>query len=334
MPSADRRDAGKAGEQRRIPRHRHRPRPAPAPARRARSSAPAPASRLARRDGCLWQTPATATPRRHAAHASARGECAATVMTQCGRSARQCAASRARAFRQMQTMQRVRQHRIVRGQQDQAMGLGAKAPGPGRGGAWRRARARSPGLPCGKARAASTGSGRRSSSVKARSIGQEPIASVLAQRPRPGRATIKTPALRRAAALASFAAVMSIPENLAAILARIDAARKAAIAPAPADQAGRGQQDGAVRPVSARPSLAGQRLFGENRVQEAQGKFPPLKAEFPDLELHLIGPLQTNKARRPWRCSMSFRPWTAPSWPTPWRPNATDRANVRACSCR
>jgi pyridoxal phosphate enzyme (YggS family) len=42
---------------------------------------------------------------------------------------------------------------------------------------------------------------------------------------------------------------------------------------------------------------AGQRVFGENRVQEAQEKFPALKAEFPDLELHLIGPLQTNKAR-------------------------------------
>ena len=42
---------------------------------------------------------------------------------------------------------------------------------------------------------------------------------------------------------------------------------------------------------------AGQRVFGENRVQEAQGKFPDLKAAWPDLELHLIGPLQTNKAR-------------------------------------
>ncbi len=41
----------------------------------------------------------------------------------------------------------------------------------------------------------------------------------------------------------------------------------------------------------------GQRVFGENRVQEAEGKFPALKAEYPDLELHLIGPLQTNKAR-------------------------------------
>jgi len=40
---------------------------------------------------------------------------------------------------------------------------------------------------------------------------------------------------------------------------------------------------------------AGQRLFGENRVQEAAAKFPALKARFPDLELHLIGPLQTNK---------------------------------------
>jgi len=42
---------------------------------------------------------------------------------------------------------------------------------------------------------------------------------------------------------------------------------------------------------------AGHRIFGENRVQEAQDKFPALKAAYPDLELHLIGPLQTNKAR-------------------------------------
>lgn len=42
---------------------------------------------------------------------------------------------------------------------------------------------------------------------------------------------------------------------------------------------------------------AGQRRFGENRVQEALGKFPALKQQYPDLELHLIGPLQSNKAR-------------------------------------
>ena len=41
---------------------------------------------------------------------------------------------------------------------------------------------------------------------------------------------------------------------------------------------------------------AGQRLFGENRVQEAKGKWPALKMRWPDLELHLIGPLQSNKA--------------------------------------
>jgi len=40
----------------------------------------------------------------------------------------------------------------------------------------------------------------------------------------------------------------------------------------------------------------GQRVFGENRVQEAAAKFPALKIRYPDLELHLIGPLQTNKA--------------------------------------
>lgn len=41
---------------------------------------------------------------------------------------------------------------------------------------------------------------------------------------------------------------------------------------------------------------AGQRAFGENRVQEAKAKWPALKQRFPDIELHLIGPLQTNKA--------------------------------------
>lgn len=43
--------------------------------------------------------------------------------------------------------------------------------------------------------------------------------------------------------------------------------------------------------------VAGQRVFGENRVQEANGKWPVLKAEWPDVELHLIGPLQSNKVR-------------------------------------
>jgi PLP dependent protein len=42
---------------------------------------------------------------------------------------------------------------------------------------------------------------------------------------------------------------------------------------------------------------AGHRVFGENRVQEAQGKWPGLRARFPDLKLHLIGPLQSNKTR-------------------------------------
>jgi PLP dependent protein len=43
--------------------------------------------------------------------------------------------------------------------------------------------------------------------------------------------------------------------------------------------------------------VAGQREFGENRVQEALLKYPALRRDFPDLSLHLIGPLQTNKVR-------------------------------------
>lgn len=49
----------------------------------------------------------------------------------------------------------------------------------------------------------------------------------------------------------------------------------------------------AIRPLLA----AGHRAFGENRVQEALAKWPALKADYPGTELHLVGPLQTNKAR-------------------------------------
>ncbi len=50
---------------------------------------------------------------------------------------------------------------------------------------------------------------------------------------------------------------------------------------------------GRIRPVLE----AGHRLFGENRVQEAKSKWPVLREEFTDIELHLVGPLQSNKAR-------------------------------------
>ena len=49
----------------------------------------------------------------------------------------------------------------------------------------------------------------------------------------------------------------------------------------------------AIEPVLA----AGQRVFGENYVQEAKAKWPALRERYPDVELHLIGPLQSNKAR-------------------------------------
>ena len=50
---------------------------------------------------------------------------------------------------------------------------------------------------------------------------------------------------------------------------------------------------GAIEPIIA----AGQKVFGENRVQEAKAKWPPIIARTPGLELHMIGPLQSNKAR-------------------------------------
>jgi pyridoxal phosphate enzyme (YggS family) len=87
-----------------------------------------------------------------------------------------------------------------------------------------------------------------------------------------------------------------IAANLAAVGNRIEAAARAA-----------GRVLGSVTLVAVskthpaarvREALAaGHRVFGENRVQEAQAKFPALREAFPDLVLHLIGPLQTNKVR-------------------------------------
>jgi pyridoxal phosphate enzyme (YggS family) len=78
----------------------------------------------------------------------------------------------------------------------------------------------------------------------------------------------------------------------------------AAIAAA-ADAAGRAADDVTLVAVSktqpgaaVAPAIrAGQRVFGENRVQEALAKWPALKAAHPEVVLHLIGPLQTNKVR-------------------------------------
>ncbi len=85
-------------------------------------------------------------------------------------------------------------------------------------------------------------------------------------------------------------------ENLASVVARIAAARNAAVAPAADTRlvaVSKIHGEDAILPVLE----AGHRIFGENRVQEAKGKWPPLRERFPDIELHLIGPLQTNKAR-------------------------------------
>ncbi|WP_422371959.1 YggS family pyridoxal phosphate-dependent enzyme [Hoeflea sp.] len=83
-------------------------------------------------------------------------------------------------------------------------------------------------------------------------------------------------------------------ENLSKVRAAIAAAEREA-----------GRENGSVglvavsktKPVEEiRPVIeAGQRVFGENRVQEAQSKWPALKSETPEIELHLIGPLQSNK---------------------------------------
>lgn len=84
--------------------------------------------------------------------------------------------------------------------------------------------------------------------------------------------------------------------RLGAIRARIsDAARKAGRDPAEVTLVAVSKTFGAEDIV---PLIeAGQRVFGENRVQEARQKWPALKAARGGIELHLIGPLQTNKLR-------------------------------------
>ena len=87
-----------------------------------------------------------------------------------------------------------------------------------------------------------------------------------------------------------------IAGNLAAVRRRIAEAARAA---------GRDPSDITLVAVSKTHDVgaightvaAGQRVFGENRVQEAQAKYPPLKDAYRDLALHLIGPLQTNKVK-------------------------------------
>ncbi|MSP95030.1 MAG: YggS family pyridoxal phosphate-dependent enzyme [Alphaproteobacteria bacterium] len=84
--------------------------------------------------------------------------------------------------------------------------------------------------------------------------------------------------------------------NLKTVLASVQAARDAALAPAPATHliaVSKGHAGTRILPVLR----AGHRIFGENRVQEAKAKWPELRTSFPGIELHLIGPLQTNKAR-------------------------------------
>jgi PLP dependent protein len=86
-----------------------------------------------------------------------------------------------------------------------------------------------------------------------------------------------------------------IAPHLAEIRARITAAAKAGDRAPDAVNLVAVSKTHPVEAVMA-AIAAGQLIFGENRVQEAQAKFPALKAAYPALELHLIGPLQSNKA--------------------------------------
>jgi pyridoxal phosphate enzyme (YggS family) len=91
-------------------------------------------------------------------------------------------------------------------------------------------------------------------------------------------------------------AASGVEANLHAVRARIDAAARA-VGRAPADvtlvAVSKAQPDERVLAALA----AGQRVFGENYMQEAKARWPALRAHHPDLRLHMIGPIQTNKAK-------------------------------------
>ena len=90
--------------------------------------------------------------------------------------------------------------------------------------------------------------------------------------------------------------IEAIAGRLAAVRARIAAAEAAATRPAGATTlVAIAKTFGADAVESA--LAAGQRVFGENRVQEAEANYPALRERHHDLELHLVGPLQTNKVR-------------------------------------
>jgi pyridoxal phosphate enzyme (YggS family) len=89
---------------------------------------------------------------------------------------------------------------------------------------------------------------------------------------------------------------MTIPANLSAVLAEIAAAAREAGRPADAVALVAVSKTHDAAAIEA-AIAAGQRRFGENRVQEAEAKYPALKARHAGLELHLIGPLQTNKVK-------------------------------------
>ena len=87
-----------------------------------------------------------------------------------------------------------------------------------------------------------------------------------------------------------------IAANLAAVRSRIEAAARA-VGRAPASVTLVAVSKTHPAPRVHQALVAGHRVFGENRVREAQAKYPALREAFPDLVLHLIGPLQTNKVR-------------------------------------
>ncbi|EGO94183.1 Alanine racemase domain-containing protein, partial [Acidiphilium sp. PM] len=146
-------------------------------------------------------------------------------------------------------------------------------------------RSTTPESPGGRRAIAPSGSGNRARSVNSQSVGW---------RQRRRRLTARAAAIS-CSSMSEFSPETISPETIRPALDSI----RARIATAAQGRAVTLIAVSKTKPVAAIEAAlaAGQLVFGENRVQEAAAKFPLLRAAHPGLALHLIGPLQTNKAR-------------------------------------
>jgi pyridoxal phosphate enzyme (YggS family) len=222
----------------------------------------------------------------------AESECAAAVISQCGLRARHAKACRAFASDKCNPFAPTRSAKAA-SLATRKTSPRARASGRNKCASLARCdacRARTITIPPrGSLRAAASGSGKRSSSVINTRGGNPHRAAALS-----ARAALANLAVASVLDMSSKA--LPPATALADILSRTERTRAAAIQPAPSTTliaVSKMQPADRIRPLLE----AGHRVFGESRVQEVKAKWQELRAAYADVQVHLIGPLQTNKVR-------------------------------------